>query len=402
MFTVGRWAVKISVDEVTLAVAVCAFSCRGMAVLLAATLLSSLSALTPLNSVARGPLSSLAPGDVLQGKVVQHHRDKLYLEVPVVHGPRLRRVNAQLNLPTRHPFLADVAGTMGRELTVHVLRAEPASGRLRVSLPRDGQAVVEGAGVERAGVEGFSRRERRERCADAERCPHRVEDLECGTALHATILSVHSFGAFADCGVTRAGRGGVRRPVDALLPADQLIGGSALADFVPGQQLDVRVLKPAPGSGRLLVTARPLTKVLTYILGSPRSVLTYSLTYLSLYLHTYILTYILAHQGAHRGSARRPIGQASAEQAQAEPRIAQGRGDARGPGGRTRARRGDRQCGCPPYRLDSPLAIRPQGASPRLDVCQRPVRGKSALTLTRTLTSTLTPTLTPTLTTRRR
>ena len=80
-----------------------------------------------------------------------------------------------------------------------------------------------------------------------------------GTQLNATVLSVHPFGAIVDVGVTRAGAGGTRAPVDALLPADQLpVGATAATFLVPGRTIGVRVLRPSPGSGRLLLTAVPV------------------------------------------------------------------------------------------------------------------------------------------------
>lgn len=179
------------------------------------------------------PLSDLQPGQQLVGTVVQHHADKLYLEVPVsraARGGRLRPLNAQLNLRRGHPLLEDPQATVGSELTVFVCKAQLASARLRVTL-RDPAAQV-ARPLPRASE-------------------YRLEDLAPGTPLRGTITSAYAFGYFCDVGATRGAKGGVRKRVSALLPLDQ--APSTL--LAAGSEIELVVLRPTPGNGKLLVTA---------------------------------------------------------------------------------------------------------------------------------------------------
>ena len=62
---------------------------------------------------------------------------------------------------------------------------------------------------------------------------------------------MHKHGAYLDVRVSRACKGGRRRPLNALLPVDQRSSGGALR---PGDTLRVRVLHNLQQAGRLLLT----------------------------------------------------------------------------------------------------------------------------------------------------
>jgi len=219
-----------------------------------------------LSSAAAIHLNALKAGDALRGEVVGHYRNdatgktKLFLRVPVERtGPKgssVTTMDAYLNLPRKHPMVSNPTAALEKKLSVHVLRAQPDSARLSVALKPPATR-----GQPPPDLAHLSKRERTKRAAtDPSAYPHRLEDLTVGTLLNATVVTVKSFGAFVDAGVSRAGRSGTRAPVDALLPADQLPSGAVLDTFLkPGRQLEgLRVLRPSPGSGRLLLTAVPI------------------------------------------------------------------------------------------------------------------------------------------------
>ena len=79
-----------------------------------------------------------------------------------------------------------------------------------------------------------------------------LDELRVGDALSGTVLRTARCGAFVDVGCWRRGGGGAPRRVDALLPPDQQQAGGAPPRA--GAALDVRVLEPLVGSGRLLLT----------------------------------------------------------------------------------------------------------------------------------------------------
>ena len=72
-----------------------------------------------------------------------------------------------------------------------------------------------------------------------------------GDALAGTVLRTARCGAFVDVGCWRRGGGGAPRRVDALLPPDQQQRAARRRAWCA---LDVRVLEPLVGSGRLLLT----------------------------------------------------------------------------------------------------------------------------------------------------
>ena len=190
-------------------------------------------------------LSSLATGDPLSGRVIGRHRQKLFLDVPVVRPAAEGReapVQAYLSLPAWHELLQQPAD--GTTLDVFVRKVQAASGRLEVDL-RAKPRAPRPASTERARVDMSSWQ--------------RLEDLELGDALDARVAVVRDFGAFVHTNVTRAGRGGERLPViQALVPANQQPGYPTAPALEIGQQVSLRVLRPHPGAGKLLLTARSL------------------------------------------------------------------------------------------------------------------------------------------------
>jgi predicted RNA-binding protein with RPS1 domain len=192
-------------------------------------------------------LSDLKPGDALKGRVLAHHKRKLFLSVPVqrrAKGGVLKDVAAYTDLPATHALLNNPEASIGKTLTVYVRDVQAASARLSVRLepPQPPQPLAT---------------TREAACADA----RRLEDLEVGEPLMAVVRSVHPFGAFVTCNVTRAGRGGSRVLIDALLPAEHqpaTIDDGRGGALRTGQRLELKVLQPSPGSGRLTVTAQPL------------------------------------------------------------------------------------------------------------------------------------------------
>ncbi len=211
------------------------------------------AALSPENTV---PLEQLKVGDDLVGRVITHHsnertgRHSCFLEVPVdraASGGARVAINAQLKLP---PDYSCSKFPVGSSLPVRVSQVQLASARLKVRLVPLPPPP---------GLENLSRRERCASASDPESHPHRLEELGVGEALlpRARVLSTHAFGAIVHAGVSRAGRGGKRSPVEALLPASEYPqGGEPPA---PGDELAaLRVLRVHPPSGRLVVTCSEL------------------------------------------------------------------------------------------------------------------------------------------------
>ena len=196
-------------------------------------------------------LNNLKPGDALTGKVVAQSGKKLFFDVPVTRigsGGKERAVRAYASLPPSHGLMSP--RSVGTTLEVYVRRVQPESARLEVYLRKALDAPAEGLQI---------RRQRRATAMSDHTDWLRLEDLAVGDALDAIVSSVRSFGAFVQCQVTRAGRGGARIPIDmALLPMDQLPDDHFLS---VGQKLSVRVLRPHPGAGKLLVTAKRLDAV---------------------------------------------------------------------------------------------------------------------------------------------
>jgi ribosomal protein S1 len=227
---------------------------RGRA--LGALLFMLLDLTTAAAAAAALQLSSLKQGDELPGKIVGRHRRKVFLEVPVTReasGGMEEAVDAYLSLPPSHKLLSSSA--IGKALTVYVQRVQPESARLEVSV-RD---RTQSAASKRADAGLMAQHERRAAAASGDPTWQRLEDLAVGDALEVAVASVTPFGAFVDCEVTRAGPGGERVPVDkALLPADQQAGYPSAPKLEVGQRLSVRVLRPHPGAGKLLLTARQL------------------------------------------------------------------------------------------------------------------------------------------------
>ena len=103
---------------------------------------SATSSLLVLLSMSMDPaaqqqkqLSSLATGDPLSGRVIGRHRQKLFLDVPVVRPAAEGReapVQAYLSLPAWHELLQQPAD--GTTLDVFVRKVQAASGRLEVDL----------------------------------------------------------------------------------------------------------------------------------------------------------------------------------------------------------------------------------------------------------------------------
>ena len=210
-------------------------------------------------------LDALKSGELLRGQVVGHHRNdetgklKLFVRVPVEREARrgevIRYVDAFLNLPRKHPIGSDPTLALGKTLAVRVVKAHPEAARLCVALkPPSPPPGTQAGGVSKRYSRGA--RNRRVAARDVS-YPHRLEGVAVGTLVNATVLSVHKFGAIVDCGTSRASAGGRRAAVDALIPADQLPAGADASSFlIPGRRLtNLRVLRPSPGSGRLLLTA---------------------------------------------------------------------------------------------------------------------------------------------------
>ena len=183
-------------------------------------------------------LESLSTGVRLRGPIKGHHRNKLWLQVPVVRtaaGGVLREVDAMLKVPRRHPLLKDPEGVMGKKLTVFVEHARPADACLVVSLNPPEPPELKSLSW-------------RARCHAVANSTH-LETLSTGQTLEGRVLNSHPFGAFVDVGVSRPSSRGRRLPVDAMLPSDQAYG----RNFQRGDQLTVRVLQVV-SSDRLLLT----------------------------------------------------------------------------------------------------------------------------------------------------
>ena len=193
-------------------------------------------------------LADLSPGDELVGRIKAHHSNKVYFAVPVQRpgsGGKLRPVDAYVSLPPTHELLKQTQASIGKTLTCYVLKAQPDSARLSVDL-RPPEARRQ------------KQRPKSARELEAADWPLQLETVAIGTSVTGTISSVRPFGAFVQVDVSRAGRRGERRPVDAcLLPTDQMDSGVA-AKLAVGQTLELRVLKSAPAQGRLMLTARDL------------------------------------------------------------------------------------------------------------------------------------------------
>ena len=203
----------------------------------------------------RTPLSSLQPGDALTGRITAHHQRKLFLEVPVVR-PASRggeqSCDAFLSLPASHELLQNPSANYGRSIDVIVRRVQASSARLEVSLKRAQQP-------RRSLPSGILSKRARVEAARGDASWQRLEDLAVGDALDAKVASVQPFGAFVQVCVSRKGPGGQRKPVEkALVPSDQQPGYPTAPQYEVGQPLSVRVLRPHPGAGQLLLTARPL------------------------------------------------------------------------------------------------------------------------------------------------
>ena len=81
-------------------------------------------------------LASLEVGTPLQGPVVGHHRNKLWLKVPVVRtgaGGAEVPVDAMLKLPSKHRLLKNPEASLGQQLKVYVQAARTADATLVVS-----------------------------------------------------------------------------------------------------------------------------------------------------------------------------------------------------------------------------------------------------------------------------
>ena len=236
---------------------------------------SGLVALTEPLTVPPFQLSELNPGDVLERcEVKSSHGNKLFLSVPVVlpqskrgarrlktlsaQGLEPKTLNAQLNLPHKHPAAKDPATMVGRKLDVYVRRANLDDGTLQVSLFK------------------FDHLSRDTRGRQAANQPLRLEELATGQAVRGVVLSCHAFGCFVEVGVSRPGRHGRREPVDALLPLNQLAEGLELLEETKfgmlvwpertdgaeaasrrlrvGSTVEARVLQPTVGTGKLVLT----------------------------------------------------------------------------------------------------------------------------------------------------
>ncbi|KAL1508019.1 hypothetical protein AB1Y20_007616 [Prymnesium parvum] len=180
-------------------------------------------------------LSELTEGTPLPATVVGTHRSKLFVRVPVVR--RAARgatapVDALLKLGRADPLARRAAA--GSKLQVFVSQPRVAEGRLVVrARPRRAEP-------------GWQ-----ERCALAETA-ERLEEVERGRRLEGRVLRVSPRGARLDVGVSRKGRRGRRRPVDAWLPEGERVGG----ELRRGARVEVFVLRALPCAGRLLVTQR--------------------------------------------------------------------------------------------------------------------------------------------------
>jgi len=178
------------------------------------------------------PFSALVPGEALDGVVVTHHKDKLFLRVDVERDTGKlagSTVNALLKLPAKHALLQQPR--MGAPLTVYVRGT--GGGHLRVGLspPRPAPRSPP------PDSESFLK----------------LEELKPGDELTGFVATRATCGIFVDAGVWRRGPGGSWRPTDGLLPVDQQ---GAMSMPKPGDAVTVRVLEPVLASGNLLLTAR--------------------------------------------------------------------------------------------------------------------------------------------------
>ena len=202
-----------------------------------------------LLALATRQLATLARGERLTGSVVGHHKNKLYVRVPGVvrAGKQGREVplEAMLTVPWSHALLADPPAALGAELDVYVLRAQVADARLRVTLRPPAE-------WDEPPVEWARALREKKLRATPPTDARWLDELRAGDALSGTVLRTARCGAFVDVGCWRRGGGGAPRRVDALLPPDQQQAGGAPPRA--GAALDVRVLEPLVGSGRLLLT----------------------------------------------------------------------------------------------------------------------------------------------------
>ena len=206
---------------------------------------STLVALAALAAQKALLLDKLSPGDMLTARVEAHHKTKLFLSVPVERSAGQgapKPVTAYMPLPPWHPLLEEPESVIGQSLTCYVIKPQPGAARLSVSLYPPGQPP-----------RLATRRRREQEAAD---WPF-LEDLQVGSRLEASVSSVQPCGTFVEVNVSRTGRGGLRRPMDAaLLPADQI--PPSMGQLVVGQVVELLVLKPVPAQGRVLLTALPL------------------------------------------------------------------------------------------------------------------------------------------------
>ena len=82
-----------------------------------------------------------------------------------------------------------------------------------------------------------------------------LDTLTLGHTLTAKVLSHTDAGLFVDVGVGRRAKKTLK-PIDALVPANQLPDGNTPSDYARGALLDARVLQPMVSSGRLLLSIR--------------------------------------------------------------------------------------------------------------------------------------------------
>ena len=130
-------------------------------------------------------LASLDSGTRLQGDVVGHHRNKLFLRVPVVRPTAggEKRVDAMLKLPWNHRLLKNPEASMGKTLQVYVCKARVADATLVVTVKPPSPPELRGLSW-------------RERLAAAPSCTP-LEQLATGDALEGRVLKAHKLGVSA-------------------------------------------------------------------------------------------------------------------------------------------------------------------------------------------------------------
>lgn len=217
---------------------------------------------------ARYTLAEHEPGSELRGIVLGKHNDKVFVDVlttrPKDGGNRTARVVACTRVPgLARARLARANGKavrraalatppIGSEVSVQLTAVQVQNGRLIASL-------VQRTAGSRQPPRGVGEDESTE--------PLELEQITPATELRGYVVSQTPYEAFVDCSVTRAGKGGARKRINARLPLKELAEDVALRrqavrtesqrrTLRDGDELTVWALEALPSAGRLTVTMR--------------------------------------------------------------------------------------------------------------------------------------------------